>query len=134
MIACAGLGICKTARMRDTVFVQGLEARGIIGIEEWERKKQQTIRVDIEMAWDAAAPAAEDDIEKALNYRSVAKAVLAHIETHEHQLVETLADRLAAEIMRDFHVPWIRLRVSKPGAVRFSETVGVEVVRGQRDA
>lgn len=119
--------------MRDTVFVHGLEARGVIGIEAWERKAAQTIRVDIDMAWDAAAPAVDDDIEKTLNYRSVAKAVLAHIEQHEHFLVETLADRLASEIMEAFHVPWIRLRVSKPGAVRFSETVGVEVVRGQRD-
>ena len=120
--------------MHDTVFVQGLEARGIIGIEDWERKKPQTIRVDIEMAWDVSVPAIDDDIEKTLNYRSVSKAVLAHIEAHEYFLVETLADRLAAEIMRDFGVPWIRLRVSKPGAVRFSESVGVEVVRGSREA
>jgi len=120
--------------MRDTVFIQGLEARGIIGIEDWERKKLQTIRVDVEMAWDAAAPAVDDDIEKTLNYRSVAKAVLKHIDDHQYQLVETLADRLAAEIMETFHVPWIRLLVSKPGAVRFSESVGVEVVRGRREA
>lgn len=120
--------------MRDTVFVHGLEARGIIGIEDWERKAPQTIRVDIEMAWDVSAAAADDDIEKTLNYRSVAKAVLAHIENHEHMLVETLAHQLADEIMEAYGVPWIRLRASKPGAVRFSETVGVEVVRGQRDA
>ena len=120
--------------MNDTVFIRGLEARGIIGIEDWERKAHQTIRVDIDMAWDASVPAQGDDIEGALNYRSVAKAVLAHIEGSAYQLVETLADRLAAEIMRDFGVRWIKLRVAKPGAVRFSETVGVEVVRGSRDA
>ena len=118
--------------MRDTIFLQGLEARGIIGIEDWERKKPQTIRVTLEMACDADAPAAEDDIEKALNYKTIAKRILQHIEESSYHLIETLAVRLAEMIQRDYGVTWLRMRVSKPGAVRFSENVGVEIVRGER--
>ena len=118
--------------MRDTIFLRGLEARGIIGIEDWERKKPQTIRVTLEMACDADAPAAEDDIEKALNYKTIAKRILQHIEESSYHLIETLAVRLAEMIQRDYGVTWLRMRVSKPGAVRFSENVGIEIVRGER--
>jgi dihydroneopterin aldolase len=120
--------------MQDTVFIEGLEARAIIGIHEWEREKPQTIRFDLEMACDASQAAADEDIEKTINYRSVAKAILAHVEENPYYLVETLAHRLAEMIMKDHGVPWIRLRVSKPGAVRFSENVGIEVVRGSRSS
>jgi dihydroneopterin aldolase len=120
--------------MRDTIHLQALEARGIIGIHDWEREKPQTIRIDLEMACDAALAAEEDDIDKAVNYRSVAKAILQHIEENAYNLVETLAERLAEMIRRDFGVPWLRIRVSKPGAVRFSESVGIEIERGRRDA
>ena len=118
--------------MRDTIYVRGLEARGIIGIEKWEQKKRQTVRVDIEMACDASLAAENDDIEKTVNYRAVSKAILKHIEEQPHLLVETLAERLGEMIRRDFGVTWLRLRVSKPGAVRFSEDVGIEIVRGSR--
>lgn len=119
--------------MRDTIVLQGLEARGIIGVEEWEREKTQTIQVDLELACDAAAAAAQDDIARTVNYRSVAKAVLAHIEASRYHLIETLAERLAELILREHGVPWVRLRVSKPGAVRFSRSVGVEIERGRRE-
>lgn len=119
--------------MRDTIFLKGLEARGIIGLNDWEREKPQTIRIDLEMACDAAAAAAEDDIEKTINYRGVAKAIFQYIDEHQPLLIETLAHRLAEMILRDHGVTWIRLRASKPGAIRFSEDVGIEVVRGRRE-
>ncbi len=118
--------------MQDTVFIRGLAARGIIGINDWERVERQVIRIDIELACDTSAAAAEDDIAKAVNYRSVAKAVLAHVEESSYFLVETLAERLAALLMERFDAPWVRLRVAKPGAVRFSDEVGVEIERGSR--
>lgn len=119
--------------MHDTVFITDLEVRAIIGIEEWERTKPQVIRIDVEMAADAAAAAAEDDIDKAVNYRSVAKGVEALTIEGKFLLVETLAERIAALVRGDFGVPWVRVRVRKPGAVRFSREVGVEVVRGSRE-
>lgn len=118
----------------DVVFIRGLEARGIIGLNDWEREKPQTMRIDLDMSCDAAAAADGDDIEKTVNYRGVAKAVLAHAESAGHLLVETLAEEIATIIRRDFGVDWVRVRVAKPGAVRFSEEVGVEIERGTRAA
>jgi dihydroneopterin aldolase len=119
--------------MRDTIILRGLEARGIVGIREWERKKPQTIRISLEMACDADAAAAEDDIDLTVDYSSVAKRILQHIENNPYHLIETLAVKLVEMIQREFGVTWIRLRVSKPGAVRFSENVSVEIVRGERE-
>jgi dihydroneopterin aldolase len=120
--------------MRDTLFIRGLEVRGILGIEDWERRERQTIRIDLELACDASKAAAEDDIEDAVNYRSVTKAVIRHVEESRYRLVETLAERLAELVQREHGVSWLKLRVSKPGAVRFSQDVGVEIERGRRDA
>ncbi len=118
--------------MSDTIFLEGLEVRGIIGLEAWEREKPQTIRIDLEMACDAAAAATNDDIAETINYRAVAKAIFRYVEENQPLLLETLAHRLAEMIRREHGVRWIRLRASKPGAIRFSENVGVEVVRGDR--
>jgi dihydroneopterin aldolase len=115
--------------VEDSIFLEGLEIRGIIGIEDWERRERQTIRVDLELPCDAAAAAREDRIEDALNYRSIAKAVIAHVEENAYRLLETLAERLAALLLREFHLAWVRLRVSKPGAIRFSRNVGVSIER-----
>lgn len=118
--------------MRDTVYIRGLEVRSIIGIHDWERVERQTIRIDVDMATDASLAAATDSIEHALDYRAVAKAIAAHVEENHYQLVETLAERLAGLIRERFGVPWVRIVVGKPGAVRFSEEVGVVVERGSR--
>ncbi len=118
---------------RDTIFLDGLEARGVIGVDAWERRTPQTIRVDLELSCDASAAAEQDDIHRTVNYRAVAKSVLSLVETSGCRLVETLAVRLAEMIQKDHGVAWVRVRVSKPGAVRFSQNVGVEVVRGARE-
>jgi len=70
----------EAASARDTVFIRDLEVRAIIGINDWERRECQTILIDLDMAWDTAAAAATEDIDKAVNYRSVAKAVMRHTE------------------------------------------------------
>ncbi len=88
--------------MRDTVFVRDLEARAIIGVTDWERRAPQVIRIDLDMACDASAPAKDDDVSFAVNYRTVSKAVLAHVESSAYKLVETLAERVAELVMRDF--------------------------------
>lgn len=119
--------------MRDTLFVRDLEARAIIGVTEWERRDRQVLKIDLDLACDASAAAADDDIAHTVNYRSVSKAVLAHVESSGYRLVETLAERLAELIRRDFGVRWVRVRIHKPGAVRFSRDVGVEIERGDRE-
>ena len=118
--------------MQDTVFVRDLEVRAIIGIEDWERTKPQPILIDIDMACDASAAAVEDDIAHAVNYRSVAKAAERLTIEGAFFLVETLAERIAAMVRADFGVPWVRVSVRKPGAVRFSREVGITIERGAR--
>jgi dihydroneopterin aldolase len=120
------------ARGRDRVFVEGLEVRAVIGVDDWERTGSQTVVVDVETVCDAARAAADDDVADAVNYRSLAKEVLAFAAASRFRLVETFAERLAARLRSAHGLPWVRIRVSKPGAVRFSRSAGVEIERGRR--
>ncbi len=117
---------------RDTVFLRGLEVRTVIGVDDWERREPQTLHLDVEVACDAARAAASDDLGDAVNYRTIAKEALRFAARSRFRLVETFAERMARRLRRACRLPWIRLRVSKPGAVRFSRDVGVEIERGER--
>ena len=118
----------------DTVFVEDLRIETVIGIYDWERKIKQTVALDLEMAFDNRKPASTDKIEDTLDYKAVSKRLIAFVEGAHFELVETLAEQ-CAQIMRDeFRVPWLRLKLSKPGAVRGSKAVGVIIERGERPA
>ena len=116
----------------DTVFIEDLRIETVIGIYDWERKIRQTVALDLEMAFDNTVPAASDRIEDTLDYKRVAKRLIAFVEGSHFELVETLAERCAEIVMREFEVPWLRLRLSKPGAVTGSKAVGVAIERGRR--
>jgi dihydroneopterin aldolase len=118
--------------MADRVFVQGLELYCVIGLQPWERQVMQKVRIDLQMTADCAPPAVADDPALALDYRAVSKRVQQLVEGSSFQLVETLAERIAAAILIDFpRAVSVTVRVSKPGAVRFSEAVGVEIERSR---
>lgn len=116
----------------DIVYIRELEVRTIIGIYDWEREQRQVVSMDLEMASDIAAAAATDSIEQALDYKSVAKRIIDFVENSEFFLVETLAERVAEIVLNEFGVPWMKLRLGKPGAVTGSRDVGVVIERGQR--
>jgi dihydroneopterin aldolase len=116
----------------DTVFINDLRIETIIGIYDWERKVRQTISLDLEMGADIRRAAETDAIDDTLNYKAVAKRLIAFVEDSEFQLVETLAEKIAAIVLSEFSVPWLRLTVHKPGAVRGSRDVGVVIERGER--
>ncbi len=116
----------------DKVFIDGLEIETIIGIYDWEREVKQIVRIDLEMAWDNRPAAASENIEKALNYKEVSKRLIQFIGDSEFLLVETMAEAIAEILMDEFHVPWLSLRLSKPGAVRGAKAVGVMIERGSR--
>ena len=116
----------------DIVFIEDLRIDTIIGIYDWEREVRQTIALDIEMAADNRRPASTENIDDALNYKAVAKRLIAFTEDSQFQLVETLAERLAEIIMSEFGVPWVKLRLRKLGAVTGSRSVGVIIERGER--
>jgi dihydroneopterin aldolase len=117
----------------DIVFINDLRIETIIGIYDWERKVKQTISLDLEMGTDIRKAAATDAIDDTLNYKAVAKRLIAFVGESEYQLVETLAEKIADIVLSEFDVPWLKLTVHKPGAVRGSRDVGVTIERGSRE-
>ena len=113
----------------DQVFIRDLVARGIIGVNDWEREKTQEILINIILFADLRGAGNSDDIQDSVNYRTVAKRVLAHSETAQRQTVEALATDIALLCLGEPGVSKVRVRVEKPGAVRFSRSVGVEIER-----
>ncbi len=113
----------------DKIFIHALKTEAIIGIYDWERQVRQTVIVDIEIGADVRRAALTDSIEDTLNYKRVAKRVLAFVEGSRFQLVETLAEHLAMLVLEEFGVAWVGIVLSKPGAVRGSRDVGVAVER-----
>jgi dihydroneopterin aldolase len=116
----------------DRVFIEDLRIETVIGIYDWEREIRQTVSLDLEMAFDNRRAAASDRIEDTLDYKAVAKRLIAFVEGSRFELVETLAERCAEIILDEFRTPWLRLKLSKPGAVRGSRAVGVVIERGMR--
>ena len=116
----------------DIVYIRELEVRTIIGIFDWEREQRQVVSLDLEMGSDIATAAVTDTIENALDYKAVAKRLIDFIEKSEFFLVETLAAQVADIVVNEFNVPWVKLRLGKPGAVTGSKDVGVIIERGSR--
>jgi len=116
----------------DIVFITDLRVETIIGIYDWERTTLQTVSLDIEMATDISDAAATEDIEFALNYKSISKAVESFVADSKFLLVETLAERVAELIRNDFNVRWVRLTLHKPGALSCAKDVGIIIERGSR--
>ena len=116
----------------DTVYITGLRAQTVIGVYDWERNIRQGVVLDLEMASDNRRAASEDRIEEALDYATISSRLLSFMEDSEFQLIETMAEQIAALVMAEFQVPWLRLRLGKPGAVAAAETVGVQIERGER--
>jgi dihydroneopterin aldolase len=117
----------------EKIFIHALKTEAIIGIFDWERQVKQTVIVDIEISADIGKAALSDSIDDTLNYKRVAKHVLAFVEESKFHLVETLAQHIAMLILEDFGIAWVRLSLSKPGAIRNSRDVGVMLERDRDD-
>lgn len=117
----------------DKIFLRELEIEAVIGIWEWERRIKQKISLDLEMATDARAASSADKVDDTLNYRDVAKRLIELVGGSEFELVESLAEAVARVIVEEFHVPWTRVSVAKPGAIEGSRIVGVTIERTSED-
>ena len=117
----------------DIIFIRELRIETVIGIYDWERQIKQAVCIGLEMGTDIRKAAASDSIEDTLNYKAVAKRLLQFVGDSQFFLVETLGERIAELVMTEFEVPWLRLTLSKPGAVRGSREVGIIIERGERD-
>ena len=116
----------------DTIFLRDLKIRTVVGIWDWERAVPQTVSIDLEMAADVAAAAARDVIDATLDYKSVTKRIISFVEESRFQLIETMAERIAEIVIGEFGVPWVKVTVHKPWAIRGSRDVGICIERGSR--
>jgi dihydroneopterin aldolase len=115
----------------DKIFLKELKTEAVIGIFDWEREVKQQIAIDLELSADIRRAALTDRIDDALNYKAVAKRVLAFVQESRYQLVETLAEAIAHVILSEFDVEWVRVTLHKPGAIRYSQDVGVIIERSR---
>jgi len=115
----------------DKIFIKDLVARGIIGVNDWEREKPQEILINITVFTDTRRAAESDDLANCVDYRALAKKVQAHAETSACFTVEALAEDLADICLEERGVEKVIVCVEKPGAVRFSSSVGVEIERSR---
>ncbi len=116
----------------DIIFLGGLKIDTIIGIYDWEREAKQSVYLDIEMAHDISKAAETDDIEYALDYKTVSDRIVNFVEQSEFFLVEKLIEEIANIIRREFNVPWVKIRLNKKGAITRAEDVGIIIERGEK--
>lgn len=114
----------------DLVFINQLVVETTIGAYDWEKTIKQTLKLDIEMAWDNTKPAQNDDLSLALDYATVSQRLTSWFSEQQIELIETAAERVAVILQEEFAVKWLRLTVHKPDAVANASGVGVIIERG----
>ncbi len=117
----------------DRILIRKLLVRGIIGLNDWEREVAQDIVISLDIRIDARRAGITDDMRDSLNYRTVAKDVIAYAESSAHCLVEALATGIARIVVVEHGAERVKVRVEKPGALRFAESVGIEIERTAAD-
>ena len=113
----------------DKIYVEDLRVKATIGIFDWEKKIKQDVSISYEIPHDNVKAAKADAIEATTDYKSITKGIISFVENNKFELVETFAEKIAEMVIKDFNIDEIRLRVSKPGALRFSKDVGVIIER-----
>jgi len=116
----------------DTIFLRDLRIRTIVGIWEWERRMPQVVSLDLDMATDIRKAAGSDHIDDTLDYKAVTRRIKSFVADSRFNLIETMAEQIAGIIVTEFGVPWVRVAVHKPWAIRGSRDVGVVIERGSR--
>jgi dihydroneopterin aldolase len=114
----------------DIIFIRELRVDTVIGVYDWERTVRQSVLLDLEMATDIRRAAGGDALEHTLDYAAISTRITDFIERSEFELVETMAEQVATLVLAEFPVPWLRLRLCKPGAVAAARDVGVLIERG----
>ena len=118
----------------DILYIRNLKVDAVVGIFSWEKRIRQPLHLDLEIAIDIRKAAATDDIQYALDYKTVSTRLTQFISQSEWHLIETLAEKIAALLMSEFGVTWLRLKLSKPAALPSADSVGLMIERGDKDA
>ena len=116
----------------DIVYIRELRVDTVIGVYSWERAVRQSVVLDLEMATDISRAAQDDALEHTLDYAQISARIESFIQGSEFKLIETMAEQVAALVLAEFNIPWLRLRLSKPGAVASARDVGVLIERGSK--
>ncbi len=114
----------------DIVFIEQLSVITTIGVYDWEQTIEQKLVFDIEMGWDNRKSAKSDDVNDCLSYADISETVIGHVEGQRFALVERVAEEVAELLLNKFNSPWVRIKLSKPGAVARATNVGVIIERG----
>ena len=122
-------GLWGRSKMEDLIYIKDLRVQTIIGIFGWEREVRQEVSIDLEMTLDCKRAAKTDAIEDTIDYKKITKGIIKFVEESEFQLQETLAEGIADLVKNEYKVDSLKLRVSKPGALRHAEDVGVIIHR-----
>lgn len=117
----------------DIVYLHGLRLETVIGVWDWERHIRQTLIVDLDMGADVSRAAASDSIDDTIDYKTVADRLIEIGKESSFALVESLAERIAGELTGALGIPWVRVRITKSGALRGAREVGVQIERGAKD-
>ena len=117
----------------DKIFLTGLSIECVVGVWEWERQVKQTVVLDIEMAVDIRKAAKSDHLDDTIDYKKVSKRLQSFVGESQFQLVETLTERIAEIIVKEFQVPWVKVKLNKQGALRGSRDVGILIERRAED-
>ncbi|ELW1646092.1 bifunctional dihydroneopterin aldolase/7,8-dihydroneopterin epimerase [Enterobacter oligotrophicus] len=115
----------------DIVFIEQLSVITTIGVYDWEQTIEQKLVFDIEMGWDNRKSAKSDDVNDCLSYADISETVIGHVEGQRFALVERVAEEVTELLLSKFNSPWVRIKLSKPGAVARAANVGVIIERGK---
>ena len=116
----------------DIVYINDLRIDTVIGVFDWEREIRQTVVLDLEMGWDISKAAASDDLQYTLDYKAVSDRLTEFVSASEFQLLEAMAEQISGIVLEEFSVPWLKLKLGKPGAVPTAKDVGVVIERGSK--
>ena len=123
------MAIKRANKMKDIIYIKDLRVETIIGIFDWERKVKQEVSIDMEFPFDCKKAAATDSIDDTIDYKAICKGVIKFVEDSSFQLQESLAEGIASLVKEEYNVESIKLRVSKPGALRGAKDVGLVIHR-----
>lgn len=116
----------------DRIYIRDLRLRCIIGIYPDERREKQDVVLNLQLAGDFAGASRTDDIADAVNYKDIKKSVINLVEASQFNLIETLAERVAEQVLKHPKVKEVVVTLDKPGALRFARSVAYEITRTRR--
>ena len=118
---------------QDSIFIENLSFLASIGVFEWEKQFEQKLELDIELSADIRPAATNDDLNLTLNYAAISELVINLAQSQHHDLIETLAEKIAAKLLQEFNTQQVSLTLRKPSAVPAAASVGVKITRQRQE-